>query len=145
APSLMTAQEQCNNGPLCKMNSYSLWDYLPTEIKEYIFNYADILTVFLNGQLSDDEIENQATEIWNYAFEHDGDGDLAKLPMEGLPTIKNGLCKARSRSIYHRLCSLRPDLRFDIDGQLRDIIKVYMVHNAHYGFLKCPKADPVVF
>ncbi|KAJ3273157.1 hypothetical protein HDU76_010842, partial [Blyttiomyces sp. JEL0837] len=84
---------------------------LPTELIDIIFSqHADILTKYLNNSLSNEEIKNNATDIWIEAFNQDWEGDLQRLPADGLPTALTGLCTVKSRFMYDRLCKLRPDL-----------------------------------
>ncbi|KAJ3310366.1 hypothetical protein HDU76_003395, partial [Blyttiomyces sp. JEL0837] len=113
----------------------SLWDLLPPETKESIWEHADVLTLYLNNRLTIDEIEEKATDIWTCAFEQDWKGDLNKLPSFGFPTADNALCKVTSRSMYERICNIRPHLRFDIYGTSRDLIKVFLVNNLRYGWI----------
>ncbi|KAJ3268554.1 hypothetical protein HDU76_011405, partial [Blyttiomyces sp. JEL0837] len=88
----------------------SLWDRLPPEIQHQILLHTDDLTRHLNGILTPEEIDKFAIEIWKAAFKYDWPGDLAILPQNKLPTIRDGLNLVHSKAIYHRLCLLRPDL-----------------------------------
>ncbi|KAJ3281607.1 hypothetical protein HDU76_008893, partial [Blyttiomyces sp. JEL0837] len=88
----------------------SHWERLPPELKRMVLNNCDLLTQFLNNNLTDDQIEKLAVEIWNVAIKTNYAGDLSKLPSSGFPTIANGLGKVSSKKFYRRLCKLRPDL-----------------------------------
>ncbi|KAJ3327149.1 hypothetical protein HDU76_012315, partial [Blyttiomyces sp. JEL0837] len=88
----------------------SLWDAIPTEIKSSIITSSDPLTRYINHDLTQQEIELYATEIWRIAFQIDYNGDLGHLPQDHFPNIHNGLKCVRSRDMYHRLCDLKPSL-----------------------------------
>ncbi|KAJ3333186.1 hypothetical protein HDU76_010790 [Blyttiomyces sp. JEL0837] len=77
---------------------YSFWDLLATEIKHLILLQCDILTRFLNGLLTESEVNST----------HHKFGTVPST--SGFPTINNGLDKVNSRSFYLRLCEYRPDL-----------------------------------
>ncbi|KAJ3301474.1 hypothetical protein HDU76_005741, partial [Blyttiomyces sp. JEL0837] len=102
-------------------------------------SFSDLWTRFLNGRLSIEEIQTNATELWNAAFDQDWSGDLTILPKDGLPTALNGLCKVKSRFMYDRLCKLRPDL-----AGITDSLKVYLRSNHRYGYFTEPDFRPVI-
>ncbi|KAJ3329251.1 hypothetical protein HDU76_008304 [Blyttiomyces sp. JEL0837] len=93
-------------------SSSSLWDLLPTEIKDHIFNETDIPTRFLNNcPLTESEIEAHAQRIWVAIITTNSwDRDLTLLPNNKFPTILNGLDQITSREVYRILCERRPDL-----------------------------------
>ncbi|KAJ3329221.1 hypothetical protein HDU76_008373 [Blyttiomyces sp. JEL0837] len=97
--------------PSTSNSSTSLWDRLPTEIKEQIFNKTDIPTRFLNNQiLTKPEIEKYARDIWIVVINTNSwDNDVSILPQEAFPTILNGLDKVQSREVYHQLSKMKPD------------------------------------
>ncbi|KAJ3284097.1 hypothetical protein HDU76_008352, partial [Blyttiomyces sp. JEL0837] len=88
----------------------SLWDRLPPEIQHQILLHTDYLTRYLNGILTPEEIYQYGIEIWKTAFKYDWQGDLAILPQNKLPTIRDGLNLVHSKAMYNRLCISRPDL-----------------------------------
>ncbi|KAJ3308320.1 hypothetical protein HDU76_004018 [Blyttiomyces sp. JEL0837] len=88
----------------------SHWDRLPTEIKSNILKSSDPLTRYVNNDLTQKEIELYGTDIWKVAFKINYTGDLSKLPQTHFPNIHNGLKFVKSRSMYHRLCNLKPSL-----------------------------------
>ncbi|KAJ3331125.1 hypothetical protein HDU76_004034 [Blyttiomyces sp. JEL0837] len=93
------------------MASISLWDLIPPEVKEHIFNCSDdLLTRYLNHLLTHAEIETHGNEIWRIAIKTEWDEDLSTLPPNHFPTIKTGLELVASRQVYIRLCTFRPDL-----------------------------------
>ncbi|KAJ3317815.1 hypothetical protein HDU76_001044 [Blyttiomyces sp. JEL0837] len=90
---------------------FSLWDLLPIEIKEQIFNFTDIPTRFINNQpVSKSEIYSKAQDIWVAVINSNWDGDLTVLPDDMFPTILNGLEQIASKEGYQRVCQLRPKL-----------------------------------
>ncbi|KAJ3281271.1 hypothetical protein HDU76_008962, partial [Blyttiomyces sp. JEL0837] len=113
---------------------------LPTELIDIIFtNHADILSQYLNNRLSDEEIKNRATDIWVETFDQDWTGDLQRLPQHGFPTIFNGLGKVKSRSMYKRLCILRPDL-----AGISDELTVLIHNNPWYGVFNQHDGRPIL-
>ncbi|KAJ3279803.1 hypothetical protein HDU76_009391, partial [Blyttiomyces sp. JEL0837] len=74
--------------------------------------FAGPLTWYLNGMLTEDEVEPYGVDIWNQAFSSQWDlaNDISLIPVNQLPTIKNGLGLVTSKSTYKKLCSLRNDL-----------------------------------
>ncbi|KAJ3285582.1 hypothetical protein HDU76_008115, partial [Blyttiomyces sp. JEL0837] len=94
---------------------------LPTEIINVIFHHCDPLAQLLNNRFSESEIDDaKATSIWNEAFDQDWPGNLDLLPQHGFPSIRNGLGNVKSRSMYDRLCEIRPDLVDTNHHQLKD-------------------------
>ncbi|KAJ3305765.1 hypothetical protein HDU76_004950 [Blyttiomyces sp. JEL0837] len=92
-----------------------------------------------NNRLAHEEIKTKATDIWNEAFDQDWQGDLELLPQDGIPTIFNGLGKVKSRSMYNRLCSLRPDL-----ARISDELKVLIHNNRWYGGFNPHDCRPII-
>ncbi|KAJ3411270.1 hypothetical protein HDV05_002454 [Chytridiales sp. JEL 0842] len=90
----------------------SRWDDLPWSIKSRIFKFTDPLTQYLNHP-HPSLCEEVCNSIWVSAFENDWDGDLSWLPQQGFPTVLTGLTKVKSRTMYNKLCELRPDLCYD--------------------------------
>ncbi|KAJ3329246.1 hypothetical protein HDU76_008298 [Blyttiomyces sp. JEL0837] len=105
-------------------NRPSLWDDIPTEIKTIIISKSDIVTRFLNNDMSVDEIGKYGNRIWRLVFEWNlVDIDLRLLPPPHLPTIHNGLRLVKSKQMYEKLCMLRPDLIKS------DLLKSYLESN----------------
>ncbi|KAJ3286102.1 hypothetical protein HDU76_008025 [Blyttiomyces sp. JEL0837] len=113
----------------------------PTGLIDIIFSkHADILTRYLNITLSNEEIENRASDIWNEAFDENWTGDLTLLPKDGLPTALTGLCTVESRSMYDRHCKLRPDLT-----GISDDLKVFLHNDYWYGrYARYPYYRPII-
>ncbi|KAJ3330021.1 hypothetical protein HDU76_006644 [Blyttiomyces sp. JEL0837] len=112
----------------------------PPEVINMVFNNCDPLTQLINNRLSESQIQSKATDIWNEAFEQDWAGDLKLLPANGFPTVLTGLCKMKSRTMYHRLCRLRPDL-----AGISDELKVFLHDTYWYGrFSFSPDFRPMV-
>ncbi|KAJ3316875.1 hypothetical protein HDU76_001503, partial [Blyttiomyces sp. JEL0837] len=115
---------------------HNIWDdRLPTEIKDAIFAETDILTRYLNGLLTEDDIENNATEIYCEAFRQDWDGDLSLLPQDqGFPKMdEDGLLLIRSRSMYQRVCQIQPDLSID-NPKMKQRFDVFCLDHPRYGY-----------
>ncbi|KAJ3292964.1 hypothetical protein HDU76_007110 [Blyttiomyces sp. JEL0837] len=89
-----------------------LWDRLPTEIKDQIFEETDIPTRFINNQpLTESEIHETASDIWVAVVKTNSwDLDLTRLPRYNFPTILNGLDQVTSRDLYQQLCQTREEL-----------------------------------
>ncbi|KAJ3307507.1 hypothetical protein HDU76_004616, partial [Blyttiomyces sp. JEL0837] len=92
--------------------STSLWDALPTEIKNLTFNATHIPTRLINNQpLTESEIKANARDIWIAVINTNSwHLDLTPLPKSHFPTILNGLDQITSREAYYQLCKPRPDL-----------------------------------
>ncbi|KAJ3317841.1 hypothetical protein HDU76_001037 [Blyttiomyces sp. JEL0837] len=89
----------------------SKWDNLPIEIRSVILLNTDVLTRYLNDDLTTEEIQIHGNEIWKIVFENDlVDCKLSLLPQDHLPNIYNGLGLVKSKHMYHLLEELRPDL-----------------------------------
>ncbi|KAJ3330450.1 hypothetical protein HDU76_005661 [Blyttiomyces sp. JEL0837] len=131
--------------PSTKQRSYSLWDALPIEIIDQIIHSSDILTRCLQKDLTEDQIEDYATEIWLEAFREDWSGDLSLLPSSGLPTTRTGLCLVHSQSMLQRLRTLHPDLDINRAGQLQDTFRVLIKDNTNYGCFMTKSEAPVVY
>ncbi|KAJ3308408.1 hypothetical protein HDU76_003977, partial [Blyttiomyces sp. JEL0837] len=90
------------------------WDHnspSKTKTNSQITTKSNLLTRYLNNDLTPQEIETHGTELWRIVFEEDlVDLDLNLLPQHHLPTIHNGLKLVKSRIIYEKLCRYRPDL-----------------------------------
>ncbi|KAJ3330448.1 hypothetical protein HDU76_005659 [Blyttiomyces sp. JEL0837] len=129
---------------LRKQGFSSLWDALPSEIVNQIIHSSDILTRCLHNNLTQDQIEDKATEIWLEAFRQDWSGDLSLLPTSGFPTTRTGLCIAHSKTMLQRLRTLRPDLDINTPGELQDTFRVLIKDNTHYGFIINGSEAPVV-
>ncbi|KAJ3327418.1 hypothetical protein HDU76_011841 [Blyttiomyces sp. JEL0837] len=120
-----------------------LWDRTPSEIIDNIMNSSDILTQYLNNRLTDIEIQQHATEIWNEAFRQEWPGDLTVLPSFGFPNAFTGLCYVHSKSMLNRLRLLRPDLDINNPGLLQDTLQVAFKNNTNFGWFPDDSA-PVV-
>ncbi|KAJ3327058.1 hypothetical protein HDU76_012399, partial [Blyttiomyces sp. JEL0837] len=90
--------------------SINLWLTLPIEIRSQIIQDAGPLTLFLNNMLTESDIEKYGEQIWLDAFDVNWTGDFSILPQSHFPTTHHGLSKVRSKTIYKKLCQLRPDL-----------------------------------
>ncbi|KAJ3327262.1 hypothetical protein HDU76_012123 [Blyttiomyces sp. JEL0837] len=90
--------------------------------------------------LTDVEIDQRATDIWNEATKQDWGGDLILLPQYGLPTSKTGLCNVKSRSFYNRLCNLRPDL-----AGFSNMLGVIIANNTRYGTINEQFGTAVIY
>ncbi|KAJ3296466.1 hypothetical protein HDU76_006723, partial [Blyttiomyces sp. JEL0837] len=110
----------------------NLWDVLPFELKQAVFNKSDILTQFLNRWLTDEEIQSNSTAIWIEVFSQDWTGDLAIRPQSGFPTAFTGLSRARSQSMYQRLIILRPDFSIE-NSTMRQRMMIWLIDNTRYG------------
>ncbi|KAJ3325536.1 hypothetical protein HDU76_013142 [Blyttiomyces sp. JEL0837] len=112
--SVRTPQSSLDNPymtePTNNTQTLSLWDSIPNEVKILIVEHCDVLTRFLNNQLTNTEVESSSLEIWNLAIKCEYSGDLNTLPKTGFPTINYGLGHVTSKAFYQRLCQLRPDL-----------------------------------
>ncbi|KAJ3290326.1 hypothetical protein HDU76_007407 [Blyttiomyces sp. JEL0837] len=113
----------------------NLWTRIPLEIKNSIMSQADPLTNYLNNPTPANLTVSQARSVWIEAFRQDWDGDLTLLPKYGLPSIHTGLGYVKSRSMYDRLCQLRPDLCHPKATHLQ----VYFTDNTRYGWFQ-PKS-----
>ncbi|KAJ3330735.1 hypothetical protein HDU76_004998 [Blyttiomyces sp. JEL0837] len=82
---------------------------LPPEVQSIIISLSGPLTWYINNLLTDDETENLAHEIWKDAIIIDWPGDLSILPEYAFPTMKTGLELVTSKSMYRRLCVLKPE------------------------------------
>ncbi|KAJ3307700.1 hypothetical protein HDU76_004435 [Blyttiomyces sp. JEL0837] len=88
-----------------------LWDTLPVEIKNNIFEKCDLVTRYLNDDLTPDIISKLGTDLWNIAFEENlVDADLGLLPQSSFPTTTTDLLLVNSKQMYHKLCKLKPNL-----------------------------------
>jgi ankyrin repeat protein len=82
------------------------------------------LTLYLNKYLDNTKLELQQNqhlgqEIWRIAFEIEWQGDLSVLPKKHLPNIQNGLLSVKTRSMYHRLCRIAPEIvNYDIGDDI---------------------------
>ncbi|KAJ3332576.1 hypothetical protein HDU76_013753 [Blyttiomyces sp. JEL0837] len=106
----------------------------PAEIITHIINSSDFLTQLLNNNLSEIEIQQHATEIWNEAFKQDWSGDLTLLPSSGFPTATTGLCHVHSKSMLNRLRLLRPDLDINTPGLLQDTFQITIKDSPDFGW-----------
>ncbi|KAJ3316235.1 hypothetical protein HDU76_001956 [Blyttiomyces sp. JEL0837] len=106
-------------------------DKLSPELYSQIVDHTDALTRFLNNQIPEHTLGEYSVmvDIWCQAFKMDWQGDLKLLPFEGVPTIQNGLCFVHTKSMYHRLCELRPDLN------RKDVLQAYFTNNTRRGFV----------
>ncbi|KAJ3331733.1 hypothetical protein HDU76_002348 [Blyttiomyces sp. JEL0837] len=120
--------------PTAPSSSSSLWDRNPPEIITAILNSSDVLTRYLNNNLSEIEIRQHASEIWNEAFNQDWPGDLTLLPSFGFPTASTGLCLVHSKSMLNRLRLLRPALDVNSPGILQDTFHITIKNNTNFGW-----------
>jgi hypothetical protein len=82
-----------------KKDTKNLWGPLPLELRHRILTNADALTKYLNGYLTDQQLQqmpNEGAKIWKIAFEIDWQGDLNLLPKEYLPNVQTGLMSVRT-------------------------------------------------
>ncbi|KAJ3333847.1 hypothetical protein HDU76_002568 [Blyttiomyces sp. JEL0837] len=90
---------------------FSLWDFIPQEIRELIIKLAcddHVFTRYLHSKFTNSDIEKYGSMIWDQAFAVDFQGDLSILPNSRVYLPK--VYTVQSRSMYHRLRALRPDL-----------------------------------
>ncbi|KAJ3316236.1 hypothetical protein HDU76_001957 [Blyttiomyces sp. JEL0837] len=106
-------------------------DKLSPELYSLILNYADTLTRFLNNHIPEHMVgePDVMVEIWCQAFKMDWQGDLRLLPFGGFPDVRNGLCLVQSKSMYRRVCELRPDLNRN------DILRAYFINDSRRGWV----------
>ncbi|KAJ3320777.1 hypothetical protein HDU76_000229 [Blyttiomyces sp. JEL0837] len=107
-----TSTPSASPPPSTSKSSTSLWDRLPTEIKEQVLNETDPPTRFLNHQiLTKSEIEQYGYDIWIAVINTKSwNCNLSSLPHHSFPTIVNGLDRVTSPDAYHQLCKARSDL-----------------------------------
>ncbi|KAJ3331837.1 hypothetical protein HDU76_002085 [Blyttiomyces sp. JEL0837] len=101
--------------------SKSIWDFIPTKVKQRILSHTDPLTRYLNNDLTGEEVDKYGSEIWRIAIETESDGDLINLAAKHFPTIKTGLDLVKSKEMYIRLCTIRPDLL--LTGHLQNMVR----------------------
>ncbi|KAJ3321361.1 hypothetical protein HDU76_014114 [Blyttiomyces sp. JEL0837] len=82
---------------------------------------------FQSGNLTEREIHENATNLWKIVFHLDYQGDLTQLPWFGIPNVTNGLYLIKSRSMFEKLCILRPDLCN------MDAFRVYFKNDTRFG------------
>ncbi|KAJ3298319.1 hypothetical protein HDU76_006477, partial [Blyttiomyces sp. JEL0837] len=93
--------------------AFELWNNLPIEIKDQIFNESDIPTRFINNRLlAESEIKDNAHDIWMLVIKTNWKGDISMLPEDAFPTILDilGQVKPISKDIYRRICDIRSNL-----------------------------------
>ncbi|KAJ3412456.1 hypothetical protein HDV05_000710 [Chytridiales sp. JEL 0842] len=88
--------------------SNSLWDTLPPELHHHILAHTDPLTRYLHNP-TQPFTDAETLRIWTDAFRIDWPGDLHLLPSSGFPNVFTGLLEVRSRQMYERLCTLKPE------------------------------------
>ncbi|KAJ3317363.1 hypothetical protein HDU76_001209 [Blyttiomyces sp. JEL0837] len=88
----------------------SLWDRLPSEIKDQIFNATDIPTRFINNQpITSNEIAYNYAQIWIAVVKTNSwDLDLKVLSKYSFPMLEFGHDVVTSREAYLQLCKLTP-------------------------------------
>ncbi|KAJ3280054.1 hypothetical protein HDU76_009290, partial [Blyttiomyces sp. JEL0837] len=97
--------------------------FLAAEIEEMIWDFSDLVTRHINGRsdlayLPTPELHKTyitsnlifGKDLWVVAFEMNWKGDLSLLPIDELPTVREGLWKLESKEMYRDLVRLRPDL-----------------------------------
>ncbi|KAJ3311226.1 hypothetical protein HDU76_003176 [Blyttiomyces sp. JEL0837] len=81
----------------------SLWDTLPPEIKSKVLSNTDSLTRYLHNDFTSLQLEIYGNDVWRIIFEQKRlDLDFNLLPKDQFPTIFNGLHLANSKRMYRK-------------------------------------------